>query len=160
MVGAFVCNNVAIIVAKVYFACIILAVKLITMKPFDLEKALAGEPVVTRDGRPVKIAAYNPDANDYAQLLIWLDGDAYSCHRNGKRTKCSESSLDLFMAEKPKVKKEGWVNVFKSKYDDKTSIVKTSGKIYGMEEFALNRQNDCFPNHYIATVKIEWEEEA
>jgi hypothetical protein len=23
------------------------------MKPFDLEKALAGEPVVTRDGRPV-----------------------------------------------------------------------------------------------------------
>jgi len=32
MVGAFVCNNVAIIVAKVYFACIILAVKLITMK--------------------------------------------------------------------------------------------------------------------------------
>jgi len=69
------------------------------MKPFNLEKALAGEPVVTRDGRPVKIAGYNEQArNDYS-VLGWVNGLVFVWHRNGKRAGClHESDNDLFMA--------------------------------------------------------------
>jgi hypothetical protein len=77
------------------------------MKPFDLKKALAGEPVITRYGRPVKIAGYNEQArNDYS-VLGWVNNVVFVWHRNGKRAGClHESDNDLFMA--PTERKE-WV---------------------------------------------------
>jgi hypothetical protein len=41
------------------------------MKPFNLEAALNGAKVVTRDGREVKIAGYNPDALPRYSILFW-----------------------------------------------------------------------------------------
>jgi hypothetical protein len=41
------------------------------MKTFNLEKALAGEPVIMQDGTPVKIAGYNPDAKHSQCVLFW-----------------------------------------------------------------------------------------
>lgn len=42
------------------------------MKPFNLERALAGDPVITRDGREVKIAGYNPKTHEGVRILGWL----------------------------------------------------------------------------------------
>ena len=75
------------------------------MKPFDLEKALAGEPVVTRDGRTVKIAGYNPNNPPFSSLLGWVGISVTSWDKFGKVLELQTSQSDLFMAEKPKVKK-------------------------------------------------------
>jgi hypothetical protein len=122
------------------------------MKPFDLEKALAGEPVVTRDGRPVKIAGYNPHAVEGVRILGWAGKTSRSWYYDGKYTEAENGhDADLFMAEKPKVKKEGWVNLYKSKkgflftrFDDSITNV-TMGKLRSV---------------LVKSFKIEWEEEA
>ena len=75
------------------------------MKPFDLEKSKAGEPVITRDGRNVRIICFdmkqNPflivaliDYGDYEELQIYTNDGKF--HYNN-----IDSDLDLFM--KPKV---------------------------------------------------------
>jgi hypothetical protein len=68
------------------------------MKKFNLQKALAGEPVITRDGRPVKIAGYNPDADDTSKLAGWVNSNVNSWHSNGKYWNDMNADNDLFMA--------------------------------------------------------------
>jgi hypothetical protein len=69
------------------------------MKPFNLQAALAGKPVVTRDGRPVKIAGYNEDSeNLYWRLIGWINGTPSWWSLLGKAGTGDESSYDLFMA--------------------------------------------------------------
>lgn len=123
------------------------------MKPFDLAAALAGEPVVTRDGRPVKIAGCNSDGITVSnhQILGWVGYGSTSWNIDGKcwqRPEC-----DLFMAEKPKVKKEGWVNIYKNN---------SGGYFLGSLQFnhhGLKNAENVQPKP-IAIAKIEWEEEA
>jgi hypothetical protein len=74
------------------------------MKDFNLKDALAGKPVVTRDGRPVKIAGYNEGAKESQRIAAWLDGFIIDYGENGKRY--SYTDYDLFMA--PSERKE-WV---------------------------------------------------
>jgi hypothetical protein len=71
-------------------------------KPFNLQAALAGAPVVTRDVRPVKIAGYNEDANS---LLGWIGNDNYAWTGGGKSFRI-DFNFDLFMA--PTTRKE-WI---------------------------------------------------
>jgi hypothetical protein len=71
-------------------------------KPFNLQAALAGAPVVTRDVRPVKIAGYNEDANS---LLGWIGNDNYAWTGGGKSFRI-DFNYDLFMA--PTTRKE-WI---------------------------------------------------
>ena len=81
------------------------------MKPFNLERALAGDPVVTRDGRPVKIAGYNHDAKPQWKLAAWVDGNLDAWYTDGAQT-CSgnrPTDSDLFMA--PTERKEWIVRV-------------------------------------------------
>jgi hypothetical protein len=74
------------------------------MKPFDLQKALAGEPVITRDGRPVKIAGYNEEADEDVVLCGWVAGNAHQWYKDGS---CEyEEYLDLFMAP---IERKEWV---------------------------------------------------
>jgi hypothetical protein len=73
------------------------------MKPFDLDAALKGAKVVTRDGRTVKIAGCNPDAIPSSQVVYWCsDGIARSCTIHGTNSE----QQSLFMA--PTERKE-WV---------------------------------------------------
>ena len=72
------------------------------MKDFNLKDALAGKPVITRDGRPVKIAGCNEDRNS---LLGWIYGEVNQWTGGGKSYKI-DSTYDLFMA--PNERKE-WV---------------------------------------------------
>lgn len=74
------------------------------MKPFNLEAALAGAPVCTRDGRPVTqlvkfdvISAFNIGGVLDRDFHRWKQDGAFDCFR------CEH---DLFMAP---IKKTGWV---------------------------------------------------
>ncbi len=93
--------------------------KPLDMKPFNLEKALAGDPVITRDGRKVTIAGYNPTGGK-EKVAGWIacnpsnagwkdiacfwdsnggfEGDTGPCNPE-----------DLFMAPKQRTL---WVNLF------------------------------------------------
>lgn len=81
------------------------------MKPFNLERAIAGDPVCTRTGEPVKIAGYNPDAPYQYRIAGWLpNGELHSWYDHGTYTNSgTRPELDLFM-ETIKRKLIGWVN--------------------------------------------------
>lgn len=70
-----------------------------TMKPFDLQAALRGGPVVTRDGRRVLQVAYFPDAPGLP-VLAYVQGSefVYAYPTNGLLTRGTASRNDLFMA--------------------------------------------------------------
>ena len=89
------------------------------MKEFNLEKALAGEPVITRNGELVtQITKFEDIINPYCLCgkvlgnieLFTIDG-VFSL-------KFGESQFDLFMAEE---KKSIWINVWKNFKDGSLS---------------------------------------
>lgn len=70
--------------------------------PFDLEKALAGEPVITRDGRPVdEVHLFKTDTTEYPLRYV-TEGKTLCCDKSGRYwANGAEVSGDLFMAPKP-----------------------------------------------------------
>lgn len=80
------------------------------MKPFDLEKALAGEPVVTRNGaRVTKICVFE-DVKDSYPVITSINGRIRSFTSKGAYVNDdSTSPYDLFMAPK---KRTVWVNLY------------------------------------------------
>jgi hypothetical protein len=75
------------------------------MKPFNLEAALAGHPVCTRDGRPVTQLVKFDCKYDYCVFGV-LDDAPASWMESGQHTCDGNNPYDLFMAP---VKKTGWV---------------------------------------------------
>lgn len=68
------------------------------MKPFDLQEALAGKPVVLQDGTPVIIAGFNPNAKSVYKLAGWLDDEVESWDENGMYYEDNDNSkYNLFM---------------------------------------------------------------
>jgi hypothetical protein len=126
------------------------------MKPFDLEKALAGEPVVTRTGMVVKELIRFKTLNDWSVFAV-VGNCVIQCNDNGQYSDCEHNSLDLFMAEKPKVKKEGWVNVYSAgNMKNEFPALLNGAYAYASKMIADMNQG----SNRIACVKIEWEEEA
>ena len=129
----------------------------LTLKPFDIQKARAGKPVCTRDGRKARIicfdkhcvennapivacvTSYNSNNQEIEDVIIYKeDGTLYE----------HEHSFDLMMLPE---KKEGWVNVYKGidgvtfskhPYTSKDEAIKKSGILFGR----------------IDTIKVSWEE--
>ena len=116
------------------------------MKPFNLEQALAGKHVMTREGRKVVRIFYAEEACENSQVICVLEtGAVFPYYKDGTYTN-SPSVNDLVMAP---TKKEGWINIY-----NVLSLDVTGKNIYPTEEAALtNKGCDC-----IATIKIEWEE--
>jgi hypothetical protein len=114
------------------------------MKPFDLEKALSGEPVITREGKEVKQLKYfnTKEANC---LYGVMDYEVYYWKINGTVTNKGSHTHDLFMA--PKTMKV-WANVY---YSDKKGLV--IGSMYQNEESAKNSKADY--GRYIKTIEAE-----
>jgi hypothetical protein len=80
------------------------------MKPFDLERAKAGDPIVTRDGREAKFIAYAPKAQLLnEQVVFLLDRRIKTTCPNGFSYPAHENKSDLFMAPK---KRTVWVNLY------------------------------------------------
>jgi len=74
----------------------------VNLKPFDLEKALAGEPVVTRDGRTVQeVIAFKTPSSKYP-VMVLIEGAITGRGRNGRFFMNSDTphSGDLFMLGK------------------------------------------------------------
>jgi hypothetical protein len=86
-------------------------------KPFDLQKALAGDPVETRDGREIKVVFVSEMNEEYPVLCVYKDIDFEYTSRwykkDGKEYSNRESNLDLFMLTK---KKALWIAVSKEPY--------------------------------------------
>ena len=117
------------------------------MKPFDLEAALAGAPVITRDGRPVT-QLHKFDATTPLCLVGVVGGEVYSWGKEGIFFAKSSGSFDLFMAP---VKREGWINLYKIivlPYEVR------AGSVYRTKQEA----DEGATVDRIACVRVEWEE--
>ncbi len=118
------------------------------LKPFNLEEALAGEKVVTRDGRNViEVVKLSKAVGSQPVIAVKEDGSWTSYTSDGYL--CTGGILsdnDLFMAP---TKKQGWVNIYKQVGNTYVATV------YLSEEEAL--QNRCIIS-LVNTVMIEWEE--
>lgn len=82
------------------------------MKPFNLEEAPKGAPVVTRDGRKVLRVAHFPDAKEGYRIVAHYEGSMTPIcfHDTARMYEGSrDSCFDLFMATTEKTK---WVNLF------------------------------------------------
>lgn len=82
------------------------------MKPFDLEKALAGEPVQTRNGRKVIDFHYFDRTSNLKFIYCDENGDCFWVKDTGTQHSDSESPNDLFMASEPKkvpLTQEDWI---------------------------------------------------
>jgi hypothetical protein len=86
-------------------------------KPFDLQKALAGDPVETREGREIKVVFVSEMNEEYPVLCVYKDIDFEYVSRwykkSGQEYSNRESNLDLFMLTK---KKALWIAVSKEPY--------------------------------------------
>lgn len=121
------------------------------MKPFDLEKAKAGAPVQTRDGKPARIICFDCKSNrsPVIALVTMADGEETpnSYTNDGRYHPLYEMGDDLFMAP---VQREGWVNL----YTDCGSVW-TGRDVFVTCSEALEAHD---PHDYLATVKVTWEE--
>ena len=123
------------------------------LKPFDLEAAKAGTPVMTRDGCPARILAFDVENAGYP-VVAAIKTSTGECERIELFTEqgqfdedTKEDNRDLFMAS---IKHRAWANVHKNNgYYTLTGCSDT-------EESARRCRHLC--SGYIATVPIEWEE--
>jgi hypothetical protein len=114
------------------------------MKKFNLEEALAGAPVVTRDGREVSQLTLFDCLSVY-RLYGVVGGLVMEWTKEGRHDiRYDKHQRDLFM--KPK-KVERWINIYTSPTD-----YRWSGNLYLSEEEAAEA------NRGGRSIKIEWEE--
>lgn len=72
------------------------------MKPFDLEAAKRGEPIVTRDGRKAKFVAHVPEAYEAYSVIVFIEGNPATVSYSTRGTYTKEDhECDLFMAPPP-----------------------------------------------------------
>lgn len=126
------------------------------MKDFDLEKAKAGNPVCTRDGRDVRILAFDLK-DDIYPICAAITNDSHNENvieftKDGKfLIDQDRHHSDLMMKT---IKQERYVNI----YVTKDSIC-TVGATYSTKEQALaNIDRLETGDDYVKTVKVEWEE--
>lgn len=124
------------------------------MKPFDLEKAKAGHPLVTRSGNIVTDFTHHPTccATQYKCSAV-IFGSIETFTEEGSFRARTFSGNDLFLAEKPKVKREGWVNVYLCQSEAGDCSI---GYVWKTENQARANARGGLK----ATVRIEWEEDA
>lgn len=117
------------------------------MKPFNIDLALQGEPVITRDGRKVTYITKIPNHNfivgiieGIPQITQWaVNGNFLNDHYT--------HLCDLFMFIE---KKSVWVNVYESEDNTDEFQVYTS-RLHPTKESALAHRKDY---NYIKTIEI------
>jgi hypothetical protein len=115
------------------------------LQKFDLEKALNGAKVVTRDGHEVTQLTKFESVNDDYPVIGVLDNNLQAWTTQGKfNTNHGESDADLFLAVEPQ---RVWVNVYHDNY----------GEIYAQffrdETLAISR-GKVKGSNYIKTIEI------
>ena len=101
------------------------------MIKFNLDKALAGEKVITRNGHEVKqLVKFDVAKDDYYPVHGVLNGVVYKWSRNGDYIDCTEEhNSDLFMAPK---KISGYMSISRN----------SNGKLYSSAVYKYKSQID------------------
>lgn len=93
-------------------------------KPFDLEAAKAGKPIVCRNGEPAKFIAYVPES--VRPVVFLVRSTIGSNASDGRENNAAiEASWDLFMLPE---RKTVWVNVYPGSHDTRTEADKYATK--------------------------------
>jgi hypothetical protein len=117
------------------------------MEKFNLERALAGEPVITREGKEVTQLTYFKEAREQYNLVGLMEGVVCTWNEKGTSILGHETSSDLFM--KPK-ENAIWVNVYKNSFG-KILL----GSNWETEEEAIRfKDDDSLNEGYLKTIKI------
>ena len=104
------------------------------MKPFNLEEAIElHKPVVTRDGRTVILAGYNPRAIQGARIVGWLDDCVCFWWEDGKYASDRETSRDLFMQSA-----EAYVGFYTFNDDYGNVVSRTTENVFPTEQEAID----------------------
>jgi hypothetical protein len=86
------------------------------MKPFNMSEALAGKPLVTRDGTEVIAFHYAEGAETIYSCVAFLRNRGWTAYTDcGRRYDNSETVQDLFMAP---AKRTVYVNIFQNGHAD------------------------------------------
>ena len=130
------------------------------MKPFDLAKAKAGAPVITRNGHKAHILSFDLCNRDYPMAAAFTDSDGNEwVNTLTNEGKCfafadKDSPSDLFMAP---VKREGWVNLYQA--PNAETLAELGFAVYATKEQAdQSAEGQRTVNPRIACIRIEWEE--
>lgn len=122
------------------------------MKPFDLQKALAGDHVVTKNGLPITEIVHLKSIGKLVAVVVFPLGKKklLQVNPNGKVYSIEYShSYDLFMAS---VKKKVFANVYK----DPRSTRNFFGVNYDTKEEAQEKRDPS--QNWLGIATIEWEE--
>ena len=127
------------------------------MERFSLSKYLKNpsRKVITRNGRNVRIICTDKKGYEYPIVALienkleGFEGVLYYT-KDGEYAANESSMCDLFFAPE---KHEGWVNIYKSKYDGYEL-----SQVYQRKEDAETEKYINDSDVYINTIKIEWEE--
>lgn len=119
------------------------------MKPFNLERAIAGDPVQTKNGKPVSQLTVFKSVDKYNVIGV-VDGEIDSWDEWGNSPLIIEpESYQLVMAPE---KKTGWLNLYEWEDGQRAGIV------YNSEEEAIEETKIFYKyKTFIKTIKIEWE---
>jgi hypothetical protein len=116
------------------------------MKKFNLEKALAGEPVVTRDGRPVtQLTLFEIESNFPLKGVVDRNFSTWTKKGFFHDVK-KDHPYNLFMYEE---KKSVWINVYQGNYSKHLSVV-----AHCSLEQAIEHKSPHNGFTYIKTVEI------
>lgn len=104
------------------------------MKPFELQKALEGKKVITREGKNVtQLTLF--DVNNHILLAAVIEGELCKFLEDGKINSAGyQSNYDLFMAETG-----SWINLF---YDKDRDMPWLGVNRYETEEEAQSNLTD------------------
>lgn len=132
------------------------------MKPFNLEEALAGKPVVTRDGRKLLeiVALKNKNVIFSVFGLIEGNGNSSTFTREGRYFLESKTNGDLFMEEESIIR---YMNVYNSRvgqdYEslEMAKLIKTKSGIgaIGILEITITGNQITAKQVYTYEYKIE-----
>jgi hypothetical protein len=119
------------------------------LEKFDLEKALNGSKVVTRDGGEVTQLTKFETGHPYCHLYGVVDNRVYQWNVQGKFNPkiLGEHNLDLFLSAEPK---RIWVNVFMNIHGD----LWVGGNQYNSLQEAYKNADDDVDRQYIKTIEI------
>lgn len=124
------------------------------MKPFNLERAVAGDPLMTRDGRKVIDFHYFEKNSMKHPFYFHCENEEYflqAADIHGKIFFERESPYDLFMA--PKVHTY-WISIFKNEYGK----LFASPELFSSEIIAKGCSLCPSPLEFIKTISVEIEE--
>lgn len=125
--------------------------------PFDIEKAMNGSDVCTRDGRNARILCFDAKGDRPIVALIDQNGLSddypYKYYSNGSfYDDDTISDIDLIIVPS---RKTGWSNLYKSSGDDGNCIYRALNVYSSIEEA---RNHIINQDSYVDTVKLSWKE--